>query len=194
MKNILDSLTKEEKGRLKIVHLNKGEILFSEGEVCKNIGIVFVGELKIASYLEDGHEIVYNVIKKGMMFGNNLIFSSEPVYRGDVIANENSYLYILSKDQLLNLLKTNDDFLIAFLNAQSEFGKGLNLSIKLLTFNNAQERILYYLQINKDIVTYKSITELAKTLYLSREVLSRTLHKMERDQIIRLEDKKIIKI
>lgn len=194
MNNLLDALTKEEKVRLKIVHITKESILFSEGEICEYVGLVFRGELKIVSYLEDGKEIIYNTIKEGQMFGNNLIFSSNPVYRGDVVANKEAYLYLISKEKLINLLKTNEEFLLAYLKTQSDFGKDLNLNIKLLTLNNAKERVLYFLKTNGDKIKYKTITELAKRIFLTREVLSRTLHELERDQIISIKDKIITKI
>lgn len=194
MNKLTDLLTNEEKNRLKIVHLHKNEILYSEGDQCQNIGLVFVGELKIVSYLEDGTEILYNIIKKQQMFGNNLIFSSDPTFRGDVIANEESYLYLIPRDKLLELLKENQEFLIGYLNAQSDFGKSLNLNIKLLTLNNAKERILYYLKTNQDKIEFKSITDLAKRLFLTREVLSRTLHNLEREHVISIKDKTITKI
>lgn len=194
MNNLLEALTKEEKLKLKIVHVNKDKILFSEGDICEYVGLVFRGELKIVSFLEDGKEIVYNIIKEKQMFGNNLIFSSNPVYRGDVVANKESYLYLIDKEKLISLLKTNEEFLLSYLQTQSNFGKDLNLNIKLLTLNNAKERILYYLKTNGDKLEYKTITELAKRIYLTREVLSRTLHELERDHVISIKDKIITKI
>ena len=194
MNNLLESLTKEEKLKLKIVHLTKDAILFSEGDICEYVGLVFRGELKIVSYLEYGKEIVYNIVKEKQMFGNNLIFSTNPVYRGDVVANKETYLYLIDKEKLVSLLKTNEDFLLAYLQTQSDFGKDLNLNIKLLTLNNAKERILYYLKTNGDKIEYKTITELAKRIYLTREVLSRTLHDLERDHLISIKNKLITKI
>ena len=194
MEKLTHLLTDDEKRRLKIVHLHKNEILFNEGDQCLNIGLVFRGELKIVSYLENGVEIIYNIIKEQQMFGNNLIFSSDPTFRGDVIANTESYLYLIPKERLLELLRENQEFLIGYLNAQSDFGKSLNLNIKLLTLNNAKERVLYYLKTNKDKIDFKSITDLAKQLFLTREVLSRTLHNLEREHIISIKDKTIIKI
>ena len=69
----------------------------------------------------------------------------------------------------------------------------MNLKIKLLTFINAEDRLLYYLQINHSKLKYRSIADLAKTLYLSREVLSRLVHRLENEGIIYIRDKTIIK-
>ena len=118
------------------------------------------------------------------MFGNNLIFSSKPFYRGDVIASEDSIIYLISKDKLLSLLKKDDELLITYLTNQSDFSKTLNFKIKLLTINNAEDRLLYYLTFNKNKIRYKTITKLANDLFLTRESLSRTITKLVKSKKI----------
>ena len=194
MNKIYELLTKEELKRCQIIHPKKDEILFTEGERCINVGILERGEIRITSFLEDGSEIVYNVISPGMIFGNNLLFSSDPIYRGDVIAASNSKVILIKQNILLDILQENREFMIAYLNQQSNFGKELNLKLKLLTFKNAIDRVNYYLSVNYNRVYYKTISDLAKNLGLTREVLSRTLHKMQKDGLILIRDKKIIKL
>lgn len=169
----------------------KNQTLFFEGDECKKIGLIISGKVSIISYFSDGQEVIYNEIEKGQMFGNNLIFSSEPFYRGDVVATEESIIYYISKEELLKALTIDKDFLELYLKQQSDFSKKLNFKIKLLTINNARERVLYYLTFNKKKISYKSITRLAKELYLTRESLSRTLYKMERNGEIAIVDKEI---
>ena len=79
--NIFDCLTNKERKSLKQVTLKKDEILFHEEERCEKVGIVIKGLLNIVSYSLNGTEIVYNVLKEGQMFGNNLLFSSHPFYK-----------------------------------------------------------------------------------------------------------------
>lgn len=167
------------------------ETLFFEGDECRKIGIVISGRLSIVSYYSDGKEVIYNILEKGKMFGNNLIFSSEPFYRGDVVADEESKVLLIDKEEFLKAISSNQEILELFLREQSDFSKSLNLKIKLLTIDGAKERILYYLTINKNVITYKSITKLAKTLYLSREVVSRTIYKLEKEGLIEIKDKRI---
>lgn len=167
------------------------ETLFFEGAECQKIGIVISGRLSIVSYYSDGKEVIYNILEKGKMFGNNLIFSSEPFYRGDVVADEESKVLLIDKEEFLKAISSNQEILELFLREQSDFSKSLNLKIKLLTIDSAKERILYYLTINKNVINYKSITKLAKTLYLSREVVSRTIYKLEKEGLIEIKDKRI---
>ena len=151
------------------------ETIFLENDTCRSVGIVKSGEISIKSYFANGKEVTYNVLMDGQMFGNNLIFSSNPFYRGDVISQTQSEIWFLSKENLLKLLKQDDQFLVLYLTQQSDFSKNLNLKIKLLTISGAEDRLIYYLTFNKNRLSYKSITKLANDLYLTRESLSRTI-------------------
>jgi len=193
MNNILKLIYKYKED-IDLVSYKKDQIIFLENDLCQKVGIVKSGEISIKSYFADGKEVTYNTLKSGDMFGNNLIFSSNPFYRGDVIALENSEIYLVSKESLLKILKEDEDFLIEYLTAQSDFSKTLNLKIKLLTIQGAEDRAKYYLTINKGQIKFKSITKLAQDLYLTRECLSRTLKKLEQKSEIKISHKIISKM
>lgn len=193
-KNILETLTKEEKNLLYIKTLNKGEFLFREGELCTSIAIVVSGEVKISSMNYAGSEIIFNILEKGEMFGNNLIFSDNSAYKGDVIALKDSIIVLIKKENLELLLQSNKNFLLTYLNIQSNFGKKLNSTIKMLSLSSAEERFLYYLHENNESILYHTITELADILHLKRETLSRTLTKLEKENVIKRSLHQIIKI
>lgn len=191
MNEIIKKVTKNNQISHVLISARKNETLFFEGDECTKIGFVISGKINIVSYLNDGKEIIYNVINKGEMFGNNLIFSSKPYYRGDVVAQEESEIAFVSKENLLKALSNDQSFLEAFLKAQSDFSKTLNFKIKLLTIDSAKERIKYYLTFHNNSITYKSITKLAKELYLTRETLSRTLYKMQSNGEVLIANKNI---
>lgn len=155
-----------------------GKTIFLENDICQSVGIVKSGEISIKSYFANGKEVTYNVLLEGQMFGNNLIFSSNPRYRGDVISQKESEIWFLSKENLLKIIKEDEEFLVLYLTQQSDFSKTLNLKIKLLTISGAEDRLLYYLTFNKNKIIYKSVTKLADELYLTRESLSRTITKL----------------
>ena len=179
--NILNLLKTEQ---YQIKKLTKGSTLFHEGDTCRVIGIIIKGKIKISSFLIDGTEIIYNQLSNNDIFGNSLIFSSTPIYKGDIIALTDCEIAIIDKKQLLKLLSTNQDFLINYLQIQSNFSKSLNDKIKLLSIASAQERLYYYLYINKNVITFDSVQELAKQLSLSREATSRLLSKLIKEEKI----------
>ena len=191
MANICDLLTDEEKLYLETRKLIKGETVFHEDDICKEIGIVQEGKLIIISYQSDGSEIIYNTINEGMMFGNNLLFSSKPYYKGDITAEKETILCLIRKDKLIKILQNNEEFLLAFLKVQSDMSKVLNQRIRLLSISSARERFLAYLHENHGTIHYDSISRLSKDLYLSREALSRLISILSSEKIIIKENKTI---
>ena len=193
-KNILQTLSKQEQQLLEVKSLKRGEFLFREGELCTTVSIVVSGQVKISSMNYSGSEVIFNVLEKGEMFGNNLIFSDDPTYKGDVVALKDSVVVLIKKSNLESLLRSNKDFLLTYLNIQSNFGKKLNSTIKMLSFSSAEERFRYYLHENKGEISYHTVTDLADILHLKRETLSRVLTKLEKENAIRRSPHKIVKL
>jgi len=183
--NILSLLTKEEQNLLEVKSLNKGQVLFREGELCSKVSIVVSGQVKISSMNYSGREVIFNVCENGDMFGNNLIFSDNPHYKGDVIAIKDSVIDSIKRENLESILQSNKQFLISYLNIQSNFGKKLNSTIKLLSFSSAEDRLLFFLKENNSNIKYHSVTDLADLLHLKRETLSRLLTKLEKENVIK---------
>jgi CRP-like cAMP-binding protein len=181
---IINYLNKEELKLLRHVSYKKGDVIFNELEACDSIGIILNGVVKISSYSFQGKEINYNVLLKGHMFGNNLIFSNDNYYKGNVICQLDCEIAFLNKENLLYLLTHNRDFLLSYLNIEAELIKKMNSKIKILTFNNADERFLYYLNSNNNKIFLSSISSLAEYLNLSREALSRCINKLIRNKKI----------
>ena len=141
-----------------------------------------------------GSEVIFNVLSKGEMFGNNLIFSDNQSYKGDVVALKDSTIVLIKKDNLENILHSNKQFLLMYLNIQSNFGKKLNSTIKLLSFASAEDRFNFYLHESKGEIEFRTVTELADILHLKRETLSRVLTMLEKENAIRRSPHKIVKL
>lgn len=188
---ILSLLDKQEERFLKEKKLLKGEILFHESDECQKIGVVRQGSLIISSFLENGKQIVYSRLKENDLFGNNLLFSTSPYYKGDVIALQDSIVDLIEKEDLLYLLKNNTEFLKEYLKIQSDNGKNLHLRIRLLSIESAKERLFYLLHENGNELFVPSVSSLARDLQLSRETLSRLLSKLTKEKYIIKEGKHI---
>ena len=188
---ILKVLSKKEHQMVKGYQIAKGNIIYHEGDVCENIGIIISGKVDIVSYSFEGKEILINSLKAGDIFGNNLLFSSNPIYKGDVIAKEKCVIAFINKENLLFLLQNNKDFLNLYLNIQSDFGKALNARIQLLSFPNAEERLMYFASKNNNVIEFKNVTTLAATIGVQRETLSRLLTSLIERHLIKKEKGKI---
>lgn len=181
---LLDLLSKEEKKRILYKKLSKGSVLFHELEKCEQIGIIISGKVVILSYLPDGTKIIYNELKENGIFGNNLIFSKEPYYKGNIECLSDCEFALINKEDLLSLLSNNQNFLLSYMQIQSDFTKSLNTTIKLLSIPQAKDRFLFYLYSHSNKIEFNSISSLADTLHLKRETLSRLISKLEKQKVI----------
>ena len=94
---LLQVLTKKEHKLVKGYQVTKNSVINHEGDLCENVGVIISGKVDIVSYSFQGTEQILNSLKAGDIFGNNLIFSSEPIYRGDVIAKEKCVIAFINK-------------------------------------------------------------------------------------------------
>ena len=188
---LLNVLSKKEHQMVKGYQIAKGNIIFHEGDACESIGIIISGKVDIVSYSFQGKEMLINSLKAGEIFGNNLLFSSSPIYKGDVIAKEKSVVAFINRENLVNLLKNNQEFLELYLQAQSDKAKLLTARIQLLSFTNAEERLFYYASKNHNVIEYKNVTTLAATIGVQRETLSRLLTSLIERHLIKKEKGKI---
>ena len=188
---ILNVLSKKEHQLVKGYQIAKGNIIFHEGDACESIGIIISGKVDIVSYSFQGREMLINSLKAGELFGNNLIFSSSPIYKGDVIAKEKAVIAFINKEDLVTLLQNNKEFLELYLQAQSDKAKLLTARIQLLSFPNAEERLFYYASKNHNVIEYKNVTTLAATIGVQRETLSRLLTSLIERHLIKKEKGKI---
>ena len=188
---LLQVLSKKEHKLVNGYQVTKNSVIAHEGDVCENIGIIVSGKIDIVSYAFKGKEMLLNSLKAGDIFGYNLIFSSDPVYRGDVIAKEKCVIAFINKENLVFLLQNNQDFLKLYLQAQSDFGKSLNARIQLLSFTNAEERLFYYASKNDNVIIFKNVTALAAQIGIQRETLSRLLTSLVNRHLIKKEKGKI---
>ncbi len=188
---LLQVLSKKEHKLVNGYQVTKNSVIAHEGDVCENIGIIVSGKVDIISYAFKGKEMLLNSLKAGDVFGNNLLFSSDPIYRGDVVAKEKCVIAFINKENLVYLLQNNQDFLNLYLQAQSDFGKSLNARIQLLSFTNAEERLFYYASKNDNIIIFKNVTALAAQIGIQRETLSRLLTSLVKRHLIKKEKGKI---
>lgn len=186
-------LTPEEKEKLKTIEAQKDQLLFHEDETCEYAGIVVSGQISIKSYNLNGKEVIYNIINSDGIFGNNLLFSSDNKYKGDVIALKESTIALVDKKTLMQILKENEAFLERYLQIQADSLKNINFKLKLLSFDSSRERFMYYLNYHQGLIHFDSISSLANELSLSRENVSRLLSSLVKEEII-IKEKQLVKL
>ncbi|MGA7159792.1 MAG: Crp/Fnr family transcriptional regulator [Bacteroidota bacterium] len=94
------------KYRATVVHLNKGKMLFQEGEAANFFYIVKSGRVKMSNYSDDGREFVQGYFSEGQSFGEPPFFSHGP-YPASAVAVDDSKVWKVSHHEFLKLLKNN---------------------------------------------------------------------------------------
>ena len=175
----------------------RGDIIFQEGDNCYEVAIIKSGEVKISTITTNEKEEIISVLKDGEIFGNNLIFSSEPIYLGDVVVTRKSEIIFLNESSLIKIFKENTDFLKDYLKEISDKAILIKQQNKLLAHKNISDRIMFYFdtlskkQKSKTIVI-PSITKLSMILSLPRPSVSRELTNLENKGLIKKNKYEII--
>lgn len=176
----------------------KNQVIFTEGEKCTKIGIIIDGEIKISTITHLEKEETFTILKKNDIFGNSLIFSSNPYYLGDIIATTKATICFISKNDLIYELSNNKNLLEEYIRIISNKTIQVKQQNKLLAHKNIKDRILYFLSIeakkqNSKIIKIKSVTAISQELSLPRPSVSRELKNLEDDNYI-IRNKKTIKL
>ena len=167
---------------IKYVDYNSNAIVFNEGDICREIGIVIKGEISISTITYAEKEETINIIKEGELFGDFLVFSPNPVYLGIGITNKKTTIAFIKRESILNIFIENKDILCAYLSYTSLKAIQLKLQTKLLSHKNIEDRILFYLKLKDTgdhIIKYDTITNLSMELSLPRPSVSRSLSNLE---------------
>lgn len=180
----------------KTVEYKKNQIVFHEGEACQNVCFVNYGQLTISTYTSLEKEEIIQTLSDNDLFGDLLIFSSHPVYLGDVITNKKTSITFIPKDELIKLFQKDQELLLTFLSIVSNKSQKIKQQNKLLAHKSITDRLIYYFSLlskeqkSKTIVIPK-ITQLALELSLPRESISRVIKELVDKGIIK-KNKKII--
>lgn len=181
----------------KPITYNKNQMIREEGELCDEIGIVTQGLVKISTFTTSEKEETITLLNEGDVFGNNLVFSSNPYYLGSVISIKKSEIIFIKKKKLMELFSTNQLFLEDFLNDVCNNAIHIKQQNKLLAHKSTEDRIMYYLitlskqQKSKEI-TIPKITELSLILSIPRPSISRELKILEEKGYIKRDLHKVI--
>ena len=174
--------------KINTINVDKGYLLFSEGEECQNVYLIISGGVNISTLTLNGKEYQINSLSDNDIFGDVLLFSKDRFFLGDGIVTTKSEIAIINKNEFLELLK-DPIILNNYLEYSATRNMEMRTSIKLLSQNSIRDRILFYLQsetkrIKSNVAKIKSKEILAKKLNLERPSLSRELANMKRDNII----------
>ncbi len=167
-----------------------GEILFWQGDPCRDVAYVVSGSVAIRSSSPDGRELTIQEVGPGDYFGDVLTLAGENSYLGNVVAIDQTLICFLSPDAFLSLLASSRRILAAYLANLGRKTFQIKQQVKLLSLPDLRSKILFFLgqslgPARKGTVAIPGTKErLASLLCVERPSLSRELARMKKEGII----------
>lgn len=185
----------------KILQLKKNESVFSEGDHYKGFFILLKGLVKVFKFSSTGKESVLHLIKPFETFGDVPLFESGD-YPVNAQAMSDSVIVLFPKTEFLKLLSENSDICIKMLAGFAKKMRALTKKVEDFSTKEILNRLAGYIIEEIKRSNTQNLTEpfiklavskknIASFLGTITETLSRTLKKLEEDQIIRQSGKTI---
>ena len=199
--NDLDSsqLAKVASGTYEI-SINKGRILFNKGDPSDGFYVVVTGRIKLSFVSRDGKEFIADIFGPHQSFGEAVMFLEKP-YPVCAQALMDSTLLHVPQNILLDNIDQNPGFARRVISGLCTRLMNRAQTLEYLTVYSSVQKVIGYLlkevelaeQLHNeaDILLSVNKSTLAAQLNLTPETLSRVLHKLVDENLIRVEGKMI---
>ncbi len=180
---------------------SKDSLILLEEDAGSALFVIISGKVKVSRTSNDGKEVILTILSESDFFGEMAILDGQ-TRSANVIAIEDSELFIIRRADFLKLLKDYPEVAIALLQELTQRLRNADLKIKALTLKDAEGKVATVLmQIADDIGKIKhGVVEieklplqqdLANMAGTSRETISRTLHNFAKKGLIEIEGSKL---
>jgi CRP-like cAMP-binding protein len=178
----------------------KNEIILSEEESGNSMFFIVEGKVKVLRSDED-KEIIISLLGPGEFFGEMSILDGMG-RSATVSAFEDSKIFILQRNEFIDLLNSHPEVSISLLRELSIRLRNATNKIKALSLKDAEGKVATVLlqiaddigKIKKGVVEIDNLPyqqELANMAATSRETVSRTLHSFAKKGLIEIDGSKI---
>lgn len=183
--------------------LDKGNLLFFEKDIVNSVYIILEGKVSLFRTLANGHKKIFFILNEGETI-NEVIFDNLPA-SVSCEAFEDSIILAFNKTDLLHIMSTDFQLTENILNHMGKKVRRLYRQLKNTVPIKVDKRLAAKLwKLSKDygiqledgtlIDLNISISYLADMIGSARETISRCLRKLEKNELIKFEGKKIIVI
>ncbi|MFP8892668.1 Crp/Fnr family transcriptional regulator [Chryseobacterium cucumeris] len=181
-------------------HYNPSEVIFCEGDIPNYYYQIINGEVKLNNYNEEGKEFIQNILSDGESCGESILFIEKP-YPMNAEAITECTVLRLHKSIFFNLLNQNPELYMEVNSFLSERLYYKFIMMQNLSSQNPSIRLRglmdYLKSFQKDARPYSFLIpltrqQMASLTGLCVETAIRTIKHMERDKIVRIENRKIL--
>jgi len=181
----------------------KQSIILSEEDAGSALFVIISGKVKVARSSKDdvSKEVILSILNPADFFGEMALLDGM-TRSANVIALEDSKLFIIQRNDFLNLLEQHPEVSITLLQELTQRFRAATMKIKALSLKDAEGKVAtVILQLADDIGMIKQGVveierlpfqhDLANMAGTSRETISRTLHSFAKKGLIELEGSKL---
>jgi len=203
---IFSELSKETLDKIEKVgqrkKFNKGEIILLEDDAGTALFIIINGKVKVSRSSNDGKEVILTILNADDFFGEMAILDGQK-RSATVSAIEPSEVFVIQRDDFINLLYAHPEISIALLQELTRRLRNADMKIKSLSLKDAEGKVAtVILQIADDIGKIKHgkveieklplQQDLANMAGTSRETISRALHSFAKKGLVEMDGNKLI--
>ena len=168
------------------------------GDKCENLHVILEGSVRGEMLNYSGKSIVVSEINAPDTFAEDYLFADRNKLQVSIIANKETKILVIYKQDLLKLLHSNQQFLENYLRITSNRFVVVTEKIKFLMIKTVKEKLAnYILDLEKEngvktsLRFNKTHEELAALFGIRRPVLTRNLMQLRKDSIIEIKNKEI---
>ena len=195
-----DTLVKIEKiGSTKVY--KKNDVVLMEEEAGTALFVIVKGKVKVARASNDGREVILTILSDSDFFGEMAILDGL-TRSATVTAIEESELFLIQRNDFLNLLREIPEISISLLQELTKRLRAADGKIKALSLKDSEGKVAtVILQLADDVGKIKHgkveieklplQQDLANMAGTSRETISRTLHSFAKKGLIELDGSKL---
>lgn len=179
----------------------KNDVILMEDEVGSALFVIVTGKVKVARTSSDGREVILTILSDSDFFGEMAILDGQ-TRSATVMAIEDSELFLIQRNDFIDLLKTYPEAAISLLQELTKRLRAADSKIKALSLKDAEGKVAtVILQLADDVGKIKQgkveidklplQQDLANMAGTSRETISRTLHSFAKKGMVELDGNKL---
>lgn len=179
----------------------KDEIILLEEDAGSAFFVIVSGKVKVARSGHDEKEVILSILSESDFFGEMALLDGQN-RSANVIATEETELFIIQRMDFLNLLKEHSEISIVLLQELTKRLRAADAKIKSLSLKDAEGKVATVIlqladdqgKIKQGVVELDKLPlqqDLANMAGTSRETISRTLHTFAKRGLIELDGSKL---
>lgn len=179
----------------------KDSVILSEEDAGNALFVIVSGKVKVVRSDSQDKEVILAILNDSDFFGEMAILDGLN-RSANVISMEDSKIFIIQRNDFLDLLRKYPDVSIALLQELSTRLRASSMKIKALSLKDAEGKVATVLmqladdigRIKNGVVEIEKLPfqhELANMAGTSRETISRTLHSFAKKGLVELEGSKL---